>query len=389
MPSMTRSSPTRPPDRPDSAWRRPGARPRGVARVLVVVAALLVSGCGLRLATPAPTVPAAGPVERARAAAVADARAVRSLADAARTGADAAVAAVLSRTADDAASHTTALGGVYVSGLVGPTTAAAPAPTPTSPVTPVQHDAREVVDLLVSAADRSRAAAVSVPDGPLARLLASITVSRLQDARALVAAAGLPADGTTEVTTPSTDVPSGASLPATEVAQIVLVEDQAGFAEEVAAAWLDATARATVLARAERHRERAREWAVEASIDSTSRDPRRAAYALPVEPLDASTAGALVATVETALASAYLTAVASSGPTTATATVPTTSAAVATPSGPASAAPSSTPRAPSAAPATVGRAPLITLADDAWATASTWGAVPSALPGLAMAASTG
>ncbi|MHB1491804.1 MAG: DUF4439 domain-containing protein, partial [Cellulomonas sp.] len=325
---------------------------------------------------------------RARAVAVADAQAVRSLADAARTGADAGVTAVLARTADDAASHLTALGGVYVSGLVGPTTAAAPppTPTPTSPVTPVQRDTRAVVDLLVSAADRSRAAAVSVPDGPLARLLASITVSRLQDARALVAAAGLPADGTTEAPTPSTDIPSGASLPTAEVTQIVLIEDQAGFAEEVAAAWLDATARAKVLARAERHRERAREWAVQASIDSTSRDPRRAAYALPVDPHDAGTAGALVATVETALASAYLTAVASSDPTPAQPTVPTTSTTVTTPPGPAPSATSTAPRTPATTPAAGARGLLITFADDAWATASTWGAAPSALPTITRAA---
>jgi hypothetical protein len=360
--------------------------------VLVLVTALLVSGCGLRFESPAPTVPPAGPVERARAATVADAQAVRSLADAARTGADAGVTAVLARTADDAASQTAALGGVYVSGLVGPTTAAAP--TPTSPVTPVQHDAGEVVDLLMSAADRSRAAAVSVPDGPLARLLASITVSRLEDARALAAAAGLPAIGTTDASAVPTDVPAGASLPADDVTQIVLIEDQAGFADEVAAAWLDAPARATVLARAEVHRERAREWAVLASIESTSRDPRRAAYALPLDPHDASTAGSLVATVEKALASAYLTAVASSGPTPTPATVPTTSTTATTAttagtaSGPTPSATSTAPRAQST-PAAGERGLLITFADDAWATASTWGAAPSALPGLATAASTG
>ncbi len=386
MPSMTRSPSERPAGRRASRPRRPGARGRALASVLVLATALLVSGCELRFESPAPTVPAAGPVERARAATVTDAQAVRSLADAALTGADAGVAAVLARTADDATAHTAALGGVYVSGLAGSTAPAAPPTTPTSPATTAHHDTREVVDLLVAAADRSRAAAESVPDGPLARLLASITLSRLQDARALVAAAGLPTSGTTEAATPSTDIPSGASLPTAEVTQIVLIEDQAGFAEEVAAAWLDATARATVLARAEGHRERAREWAVRASIDSTSRDPRRTAYALPFEPHDASTSGALVATVETALTSAYLTAVASSDPTTAQAAVPTKSTTVTTPPGPAPSGPSTAPRTPSTAPPAGERGLLITLADDAWATASTWGASPSALPPVTPAA---
>ena len=237
----------------------------------------------------------------------------------------------------------------------------------------------------MAAADRSRAAAVSVPDGPLARLLASITVSRREDARALAAAAGLPAVGATEA---PTDLPSDAALPAADVTQIVLIEDQAGFADEVAAAWLDATARATLLARAEVHRQRAREWAVLASIDSTSRDPRRAAYALPVDPHDASTAGTLVATVERALAAAYLTAVASSGPTSAPASLPTTSAKATSTSGPASVATSSTPPTRPTDSTADGRALLITLADDAWATASTWGTVPSALPGLTPGTST-
>ena len=395
--STTRSLAERSSGRRASGPRRPGARRRARASVLVLTALLLVSGCELRFESPAPTVPAAGPVERARAATVADAQSVRSLADAARTGANAGVAAVLARTADDATAHAAALGGVYVSGLAGPTSAEAPPTTPTSPATPAQHDAREVVDLLVATAERSRAAAVSVPDGPLARLLASITLSRLQDARALVAAAGLPADGATEAPAPSTDLPSDVSLPVADETELVLVEDQAGFADEVAAPWLDATTRATVLARAEAHRERARDWAVLASIDSTSRDPRRAAYALPVDPHDATTAGSLVATVETSLATAYLTAVASSGPTTAAASLSTSSATVTSPAGPESASPagpgsaptSRAPRTPSAGTAVGGRALLIALADDAWTTASTREATPSALPGLTTSAVAG
>jgi len=296
---------------------------------------------------------------------------------------------VLSRTADAATAHAAELGGVYVSGLGDPT------PT-TTPSVPAPHDAREVVDLLVSAAARSRAAAVSLTDGDLARLLASITLSRLQEARALAAAAGLPAAGPAVPTTtsgaPATDVPAGVSLPLSQVSQLVLTEDQAGFAEEVAAAWLGGATRADVLARAENHRERARAWAVQASIAGTGADPRRVAYALPTGIHDAATAGAVIATVETALTSAYLTPIVSSKPTTAP------SGSTTTPSGPATSPAAGPAASPAAAPtdgtssvatATSGRSLLIERADDAWATASAWGAADTALPGFGASAPIG
>lgn len=411
MPTTTPPLSTRSPGHGNELLRRPRARARRApARLaaVAVIAALALSGCELRLETPAPTVPVAGAIERARAGAVTDALALRALADAASPGTDPTVAAVLTRVADSATTHVTELGGVYVSGLGGPTS------SPTATATPTRPGVREVLDRLESAASRSRDSAVSVSDGDLARLLASLTLSRLQDARALAAAAGLPGPdaGTTAAPTSaaSTDVPVGVSPPRSEVTQIVLAEDQAGFAEEVAAAWIDGPARAELLARAAGHRARARAWAVHAGIASTGTDPRRVAYSLPNDLHDAATAGALVATVETALTTAYTTMLSSvrasaPEPTTATATGTATATATATATStgtttppvpvptspvpdPSGGTPSST-GGPSAPPPDGGRGALLERADDAWSTAVAWGAAPTALPGFGTPASNG
>ena len=402
MPTTPTPPSTRSPDHGDGLPRRPRARPwrsPALLAAVAVIATLALSGCELRLETPAPTVPVAGAIERARAGAVTDALALRTLADAASPGTDPAVTAVLSRVANSATTHVTELGGVYVSGLGEPTAA------PTA--TPARHGVREVLDRLETAASRSRDSAVSVSDGDLARLLASLTLSRLQDARALAAAAGLPGPGAGTANAPtsaaSTDVPAGVSPPRSEVTQIVLAEDQAGFAEEVAAAWIDGPARAELLARAEEHRARARAWAVHAGIASTGADPRRVAYSLPSDLHDAATAGTLVATVETALTTAYTTMLASVGasapePSTTTASGATTGSpgAETTPvpvptspvPDPAGGTPSST-DGPSASPPDGGRGALLERADDAWSAAVAWGAAATALPGFGAPVSNG
>lgn len=403
MPTTTTPRSTHSPDHGNGLLRRPRTRAWGSPARLAAVAMITVlalSGCELRLETPAPTVPVAGAIERARAGAVADALALRALADAASPGTDPAVAAVLSRVADSATTHVTEFGGVYVSGLAEPTA------TATATATPPRPGVREVLDRLETAASRSRDSAVSVSDGDLARLLASLTLSRLQDARALAAAAGLPGPGAGTTTAPtstaSTDVPAGMSPPRSEVTQIVLAEDQAGFAEEVAAAWIDGPARAELLARAEEHRARARAWAVHAGIASTGADPRRVAYSLPGNLHDAATAGALVATVETALTTAYTTMLASvraSAPepstTAATATATATGAMTGSPGAGTTPVPvltGGTPSStggPSASPPDGGRDALLGRADDAWSAAVAWGAAPTALPGSGAPASNG
>ncbi|WP_448060013.1 DUF4439 domain-containing protein [Cellulomonas hominis] len=306
------------------------ARGRGaVAVVLALVAALVLSGCGLRLETDPPGEPVPDATETARRLAVDDALALSAAATSAAQGAPASVAAALAGLADFSAQHVAALGGVYDSGLDSaadgdpagtstPDTSTA-GTTATGPVAPT-----DVLVLLATSAGDATRDADAVADGPLARLLASVATARAQSLAELAVALGVeapeiaPAAAPTAPTattapTASTGTPAAdptAGLDAATLTGLVSAEDQVGYGLEVVAAQLSDAARATAVAAAARHRDAARAWAVAAGLAGTAADPRRTSYALPAGVVDPTVAATLARTLHTTLADTYAAAVA-------------------------------------------------------------------------------
>ncbi|OZB49198.1 MAG: hypothetical protein B7X40_05670 [Cellulomonas sp. 14-74-6] len=292
-----------------------------VALALSVALGLALSGCELRLATPAATEPTRSAAELLRSRAVDDARTLEQTAHAARgtaAGTAAAVAPVLDDVVAFSTRHAAELGGVYSSGLhpSGSTTATPTATAP--PSTPA-----DVLAVLVSSAADALGTAESVPDGGMARLLAAIGTSRAQLASRLATALGLPAPAVTpkagaaaptaaptQSTSSPTPSPSAATsrsasgLGPADLDALTVVHDQAGYGLEVVAAKLEGAARARALAAARAHRAAAEAWAVRAGTAATARDPRRAAYTLPTGLRDAATATTLARTLEEAVARA-------------------------------------------------------------------------------------
>ncbi|MCL3860206.1 DUF4439 domain-containing protein [Actinotalea sp. K2] len=306
------------PDPPDRDEPRPGRRARRRLGTLLVVVSLAASGCGLRLETGPPDPLPAGEVELARQSGAATAD---DLSAAARTAAQEApeqLRAVLLEVADAADQHLVALGGRYDPGpgyTIAPDGSVeavpeapddAAAPTPTSAAPPVTSD--DVVARLVQGAASARSHAVTVPDGALARLLASIHVARLLQAQALAAASGAEPLEEVVVTVPQV-VPEGLS-PAT-IATLVQSEDATGMAWEVAAARAQGETRDRAAARAAQHRQRAQAWSDAAGFTGTGLDPRRSAYELPEAIRSAAaepgTAEGALADLEQSLSAVYAT----------------------------------------------------------------------------------
>ena len=203
-----------------SPSRRPAPR---VARTTVaLVAALLlalVAGCGVRLETPPPAALTPGVDESARQRAAADAVALGVLAGDAGPPVDPAadpVAAARASVAAAARTHLDALGGLYDDGLDPEARerpdrpAASPSPSPSAPPAAVPPDA--VVAALTEAAAAARADVAVVTDGGLARLLASLSVSRLLSASRLATAAGLTPPACPDVVVPAA-APGGVRAP--------------------------------------------------------------------------------------------------------------------------------------------------------------------------------
>ena len=317
---------------------RPGA-PRTVRTLTAVVVALvlaLVAGCGVRLETPPPEPLVPDVNEQARQRASADAATLAALAEVPPAAPDAApdpVADARAAVVAEASTHLDLLGGLYTGEPGGEdrdarpqTPAATPEPEPTT-ATP---DA--VLALLTESAATARADADTVTDGPLARLLGSVSVSRLLSASRLAAAAGLAPPA----------VPEG--IPAVDLAALVTAEDAAGYGLEVVAAKGSGDLRTRAHERAATHRSRAQGWADLAGIDGTGLDPRRVAYALPPGLEDPATAAGLAGSLETTLAGHYASLVAGAPP--------------------------------------GARAALVDAVAEASAQASSWGAPLPALPGL-------
>ncbi|AEG43984.1 DUF4439 domain-containing protein [Isoptericola variabilis] len=353
-------------------------RRRAVAVVAAVVAAVLAGGCGVRLETPPPSEPVPDALEVVRRTAVADALVVAEQAEQLAAGAgDEALLAELERVGAAARLQAAELGGVYDSGLDDPTPSASPQVSETTePVTPA-----DLVRTLSDAAARSRSAASTTTDGPLARLLASVGASQTVSATRLAGMtdAEPPAHVAPEIPVPpepgtdeadGSDDGAGASdtagaspdpadaspgpepspspdgtpegLTADDLAALVAGEDAAGFALRQRAAMAEGEARGQLLARAEVHTARGEAWARFAGTHGTDQDPRRVAYVVPDrEELDDT---ALARTLEEDLAVDYASLVATSAPGT--------------------------------------RGVLVDLLVDAALAVDAWGGPPSAFPGL-------
>ena len=290
----------------------PPASRRAVA-ALALLAALTVAGCDVRLETPDPTAPEAGPVEVARDDAAGRAADLAQGAAAAAVTADEGVAAVLTRVSAEAAAHLVALGGVYVAFPDAETTA----PVPALPPAP---SASEVVDLLLGAAATTRADADTVTDGPLARLLASIATAQALSAEDLARALGEPDRAPqTPVTLPEA-APPGA--PGSVLEAIVASQDGLAYAWEVVAARSTEAARDSAAARGADLRDRAAAWARAGGLAEPGVDPRRVAYDLPDavtvvtgDPAaDQAAATAALAGLEADLAALFATAIATTDP---------------------------------------------------------------------------
>lgn len=371
-PPRTATSPVPPPAR---APRPAAARRAGSTATLVVVAALVLGACGLRAETPAPLEPSPDALEQVRARTVEDALGLVQAADA-LAGADAPddVRAVLTDVGTWSAAHADALGGVYDSGLPEPTASTtAPAPSPTSDARP-----DDVLADLVDAGAVAAADADATADGTLGRLVASVAVarrvlaSRLADAlgvpvpeAAVGATAGAPTDDASGAATtdpsddgsgttgaaPTAEPTATAGTDADALVALVLAHDEAGFGFEVLAARLDGADREASLAAAAHHRAAATDHAEAAGVVGTTRDPRRASYALPAELQDAGVLTDLARRLETTVADAASAALAS------------------TPAG--------------------ARAPLLAELVTATTAASRWGANPVPFPGMPELAATG
>jgi len=277
-------------------------RRRSGLTALALTCAIILSGCGVRLETPPPTEPVPDAVETVRRTAVADALRVAEQAEAA-AGADGVKADVVVEL-EEISSATTEqaqqLGGEYDSGL-GDILADRSGASP-SASTP-KDTPRAVVTSLVDAATRTRAAADQTQDGPLGRLLASISASQTRYAANLAHLTGsdVPDPPLTQIPEPSesgqeptddetSETPGAAAsgsavvpggLSAEDMSALVLAEDMAGYALEVRAAQANGDVRTRAHQRSREHRARAQSWALVAGIDSTDQDPRRVAYALP------------------------------------------------------------------------------------------------------------
>lgn len=283
---------------------RPAAsRLSGARRLLVaaLAAALLLTGCDLRLETPAPQAPQPDAAELARSRTVEDAA---MLAEHARLAAlspaadDDAVSQALGSVAAFSDLHSEQLGGVYDSGLE----ADGALPETASSAPPIVAPG-DVLALLAVTTLTARADANAAASGGLARLLASVSTARAELAVRLAGALGVEAP--TGVTPGFDPAPAPGAVDLTVLSALVLAEDEAGYAFEVIAAKLSDGQRAEAQARAAQHRGRAQVWADTSGLVSAGSDPRRLAYALPTGLDDPAVAVELARSIEMSLAAGY------------------------------------------------------------------------------------
>ena len=241
----------------------------------VLALSALVSGCGLRLETPPPVEPSPDAVEQVRARTVDDALALQTAAQGALATAadDDATKPLLDLVVAFCAQHVAALGGPYESGIEPQD-----APTPSaSPTAAAAVTAQDVLALLGHTTTTAGDDANSTTDGPLARLIGSIAVSRADLAARLAAALGEEAPGA--ATSAAVVVPP--QVPAEVAGPLARAHDEAGYALEVVAARGPQETRKATLAAARAHRAAGDAWAQAGGLANTAQDPRLAQYALP------------------------------------------------------------------------------------------------------------
>ncbi|CAM5793147.1 DUF4439 domain-containing protein [Cellulomonas persica] len=258
---------------------------RTVLAAALAAAALALSGCGLRLETPPPVEPSPDALEQVRARTVGDALALQAAAqDALATTTDEVAEPLLNDVVTFSAQHVAALGGRYDSGIE-PGTDAEPGPdgeptaTPSVAPTAAAVTAQDVLALLGDTTTTAGTDADSTADGPLARLVGAIAVSRADLTDRLAAALGEDSSGPAlpeaVVVPPEVDVAVAGPL--------ALAHDEAGYALEVVAARGPAETRKATLAAARTHRAAGESWASAAGVAGTEQDPRLAQYGLPTD----------------------------------------------------------------------------------------------------------
>jgi len=265
--------------------RDAGRRRVSLLAMCVAVAGGLV-GCGnVRFETAPPTEPTPDVVEVQRRAAVDDALLIETGAQTVDDGSmHEAQQAELQRVSALAAAQAAALGGVYDSGLPEPEAIddAAVVVEPADSAPTVQS-AGELVDALVAASQRNRTAADAAEEPGAARLFASMSAAQHLAAVRLARLLHVPGPATPAPDLLNTEAgPEG--LAPTDFAALVLAEDGARYAFEVAAAQSDnPTERTDFRERANLHGDRAEAWAQLGGIADTTDDPRQTAYELPSE----------------------------------------------------------------------------------------------------------
>ncbi|MEL7976132.1 DUF4439 domain-containing protein [Isoptericola sp. F-RaC21] len=300
-----------------------GARRRPLAVAAGALLAVgLLAGCGVRLEAPPAGEPVPDSLEVVRRTAVADALLVADGAEAALEGVPTdreRLVAELTRIAAASREQAEALGGEYDSGL------ASDPPTGSQSSSWDTATPADVVQALDDAAARSRTAAGSTDDGPLARLLASIGAAQTVSGERLATLLEVPgpdvvaprvptpsgSDGANPEGAPSPGLPSGEAteegnddteddapddaqddqepdeqavpegLTAHDLSTLVVSEDATRYALQLRAAIGSGRTRERLLERVEVHAQRADAWAAVAGTQGDEDDPRRAAYAVP------------------------------------------------------------------------------------------------------------
>lgn len=298
---------------------------RAVMTITATALLIAVGGCGIRLETATPKELDLTPNESARQAMVNDLQLLSmDLMTALESEPSKKTTKSLNSIAKDATARETALGGVYESGLpeadgddpdvAQPTTETQdPEPngsttdsTEAAPSDPVQA----TISRLLDSSARVRASLDIPEDTGLARVLASVAIGQVLEARSLAKVSALDATYPESLLAQewTADAPK---LDDDTLLALIASEDYAGYAFEVAAAMGESDVRQSKLSIARVHRAEAAALAKFAGVTDTANDPRRSAYKLPLE-LDAdkyiATAdelSAMLQNIETSLAEDY------------------------------------------------------------------------------------
>ena len=264
--------------------------------IALLSAALLLSGCQVRLDTPDPEELVPDAAEQARSGAVADSLAIAAAADYLLSSPDDVLAPVLMAISADSTQHVEALGGVYESGLPTPEADEEESPTP-EPALGSDATVDSLIADLQAAAETNFTVALSQDSAEQFHLYGAIGVAQAVAADRLTVITG----GEVSEIGPAV-FPSTVSVPESTRDSLILAEDQLGYLYEFLAARSGispqdssdevvasaAALRAQLLGLSRIHTDRAEQWAAAGNISNTVADPREATYALPTEVDEAS-----------------------------------------------------------------------------------------------------